>query len=161
MKKAYSFLSLCLSSFVLTGCSLFIDDGKWKDNYGTPELFLESISEDDHRESIFLYDNNSNDIQDENYQIKKMILSFSPFEKITKKHSETDRYFTYQAYWQPATSGPNYCTMSIWDDGFIKIDHKKSLGPHGYAYFQMDADKALILNDFVFSLITVDDGGIE
>lgn len=159
MKKTISLLTLSFSLLTLTGCFLFTDDGSWKEEYGSPELFLQNVSEE-HRESIFKYASEG-EMQDTDFQVKKAILASSPFKSVKKKEPVAERYFTYQAYWIPATSGPNYCQMSIWDDGFIRIDHKSSLGPHGYAYFQMDADKAVLLNDLVFSLFIVDNGGIE
>ena len=58
----------------------------------------------------------------------------------------------------PAASGPNYCNMSIWDDGLIRIDHKKSLRTQNYLYFSMDADKATNTNNFVFEKLSSIEG---
>jgi hypothetical protein len=44
--------------------------------------------------------------------------------------------------------------MSIWDDGLIRIDHKKSLGSHSYLYFSMDSSKAFTINDRVFEILS-------
>ena len=90
---------------------------------------------------------------DDDFAVKEAILASGPFEQINRKEPVSDRYFTYLAYWQPATSGPNFCNMSIWDDGLIRIHHKTSLGPDDYLYFSMDGDKASKLNDMVFSFL--------
>lgn len=145
MTKKLTAIVLVPIVFALTGC--FGDDGSWKEKYGTPELFLENVQE---IPSLYLYENESR-FSDTNFEVRDLIKESGPFEEIEKRSPTSQRYFTYEAFWQPATSGPNYCNMSIWDDGLIRIDHKSSLGPHGYLYFSMDEAKASRLNDFVFS----------
>lgn len=144
MKKVMFFIPLLITSIGLTGCSLFNDDS-WKKEYGTPELFLENIKEG----LLYLYDN-QNQTTDTDDEIKTTLSLSGPYEETKTKKPTSEKYFTYQAYWQPATSGPNYCNMSVWDDGFIKIHHKNSLGPHQYTYFTMDAEKATIVVNMVF-----------
>ena len=153
MKRTTWLLPFCLLSISLSACTLFNDD-KWKDEYGSPELFLSQVGllEDSHIEKIYKYEMDDGDI-DPDYIVKDKILASGPFTQIKKKSSSSERYFTYQAYWQPATSGPNYCNMSIWDDGLITIHHKNSLGPHSYLYFSMSEEKAVKINDLVFSLL--------
>lgn len=126
--------------------SCFPDDDSWLLEYGTPELFLENISDNP---NVYLYENEKQ-YPDVDFEIKNLIKESGPFEKIAKRKPTIERYFTYEAYWQPATSGPNYCNMSIWDDGLIRIDHKRSLSNHSYVYFSMDAVKASSINDIVF-----------
>lgn len=145
MKNRLLFISIVPLLFSLTAC----DDGAWKEKWGTPELFLENVIE---MANVYMYENEG-DYFDNNFEIRDLIKESGPFESIDKKEPKVERYFTYQGYWQPATSGPNYCNMSIWDDGLIKIHHKSSLGPHGYLYFSMDALKASNLNDIVFEKI--------
>ena len=136
---------LCLP-MLLTSCILFPDDGEWKKEYGTPELFLENVR----NPKCYLYEDQSQYF-DGKLEIKDAIAACAPFSPSEKKTTTVDRYFTYQAYWTPATSGPNYCNMSIWEDGYMVIHHKTSLGPHSYAYFVMEPSRAVALNDLVFS----------
>ena len=139
-------LSLLFIPITLSLSSCIFDDGSWKEEYGTPELFLERVTE---YSNLYLYEN---EVQypDVDFEVRDLIKESGPFESISQRNPTTERYFTYEAYWQPATSGPNYCNMSIWDDGLVKIHHKNSLGSHGYVYFSMDADKASYINDVVF-----------
>ena len=148
MKHKHITLVLISMAFILTSC--LFDDGSWKDEYGTPELFLENVKG---VPNLYLYEN-ENQYPDTDFEILNLIKEAGPFEIISKRNPTKDRYFTYEAYWQPATSGPNYCTMSIWEDGFIRIDHKNSLGPHGYVYFSMDETKASYINDVVFQKLS-------
>lgn len=137
--------------FTLTACPFsFGDNDAWKEEWGTPELFLQNIKGDTY---VYMYEKEGRYL-DNNYEIRDLIKESGPFESIDKRNPTTDRYFTYEGYWQPATSGPNYCNMSIWEDGLIRIDHKKSLGSHKYLYFSMDADKATNINNFVFEKLS-------
>ena len=137
--------------FTLTACPFsFEDNDEWKEKYGTPELFLENI---EGHAYVYMYEKEGQ-YSDSDFVIRNLIKESGPFESIEKRNPTADRYFTYEGYWQPATSGPNYCNMSIWDDGLIRIDHKKSLGSHKYLYFSMDADKAANINNFVFEKLS-------
>ena len=151
MKNRLAFISFVTLSFALTGC-LFSFDNKddWKEEWGTPELFLEHIVGNAY---VYMYEREGH-YSDSDFVIRDLIKESGPFEGIEKRNSTTDRYFTYQGYWEPATSGPNCCYMSIWDDGLIRIDHKYSLGSHSYLYFSMDADKAINLNNVVFEKLS-------
>ena len=150
MKKAFATLPMIIVSISLTSCFFSCGGDGWKEEWGTPELFLESIRSDD--PYIYLYENQDR-WHDTNFEVKNAIKESGPFTSIDKREPTVDRYFTYQGYWQAATSGPNYCNMSIYDDGLMIIHHKYSLGGHGYAYFSMDATKAIALNDLVFTKI--------
>ena len=86
---------------------------------------------------------------DTNLEINKALLEAAPFETTKNKKSSVDTYFTYENFLSNAMSGPNYCLMQVYTDGFIRIDHKSSLGPHQYAYFTMDATKAEAIYDQV------------
>ena len=144
MNKALLTLSLILISVPLVGCS----DDYWKEEFGTPELFLSNVS--DHWCYVYKYDDQTERMVDSEFEIKNAISDSGPFEKTTIKGSKEDRFFTYEIYISPSNAGPNYCKMSIYDDGFIRIDHKSALGPHQYAYFLMDEEKATTLIDFAF-----------
>ena len=145
---AIPFIALSLT---LTACPFYFgDNGSWKDEWGTPELFLSNAKG---HKYMHMYEENDK-YPDEDDAIRNLIIDSAPFQSVNKRNPTADRYFTYEGYWQAATSGPNYCNMSIWDDGLIRIDHKYSLGPHTYLYFIMDVSKATIINDTVFGKLT-------
>lgn len=152
MKNRLLLIPLISMSFTLTACPFsFGDPNEWKKERGTPELFLDNVTGNKY---VYLYDENSkNYTKDEDLSIRDLIKESGPFESSNQSSSTAERYFTYQGYWQAATSGPNYCYMSIWEDGLIKIHHKYSLGAHAYLYFSMDPIKASHINDVVFEKI--------
>lgn len=150
MARRNVIIPLISMSLSLCGC-VFFSNGEWKKSYGTPELFLNQVSE--HWCYIYTYDNRSELAPDSNLQVRDMMANSGPFEETALTSSKQERFFTYEIYISPATSGPNYCTMSLYDDGFIKIDYKSSLGPHQFAYFTMNEDKATSLIDLVFEKI--------
>ena len=151
MKRKLLVIPFIALSLTLTACPFsFGDNDAWKEEWGTPELFLQNVKG---KTYVYLYEKEGQYL-DNNYEIRDLIKESGPFESIDKRNPTTDRYFTYEGYWKPATSGPNYCNMSIWDDGLIRIDHKKSLGSHKYLYFSMDADKAFTINDRVFEILS-------
>ena len=148
-KFRYSyFLSLPL---LLTSCIFsFGDNDEWKKEYGTPELLLENARDESY---VYLYED-QNQHKDVDNIIQEAIKKVAPFrENESSAAPDEMRYFTYEASWVPATSGPNFEHLSIWQNGFVRIDHKTSLGPHKYLYFSIDETKAAQLVDFVFSMV--------
>ena len=150
MRTKAHFAPLLIAPLLLSGCFLFPDNGEWKKEWGTPELFLEHVVGNKY---VHLYDDQRG-YKDTDFEIRDKIRESGPFETTDKRNSTVERYFTYQGFWTPATSGPNFCNMAIWADGFIMIDHKSSLGPHGYLYFSMDMAKASNLTNFVFAKLS-------
>lgn len=143
-----SLVKLCVLFFTLSlsGCT----SNKWEKEYGTPELFLDSVVKcNGYGCYIYLEDNEKEKGEDTNYEINTALKEAGPFEKTNQKKATVDKYFTYYNLISNAMSGPNYCYMCVYNDGFIKIDHKSSLGPHQYAYFTMDANKATEIYDLV------------
>ena len=154
MVKRFLVLPIFAISMSLSGCPYRCsDDDSWKEKYGNPELFFESVFNSNYIPHLYKYEN-ENQTEDADYEVANYILKSGPFEEGSKKKNTVERYFTYEAYWQPATSGPNYCNMSIWDDGYIVINHKRSLGRLQSVYFSMDPSKAVEVVDFAFSKIT-------
>ena len=144
-------IKICIMTSILplSGCALFANDD-WKKEFGTPELFLESAKQ--HPEySDYLYLGDDKEIigNDTNMEINDALSACAPFETTKNKKSSVNTYFTFENFLSNAMSGPNYCLMQVYTDGFIKIDHKSSLGPHQYAYFTMDATKAEEIYDQV------------
>lgn len=153
MKKFFLFIPVLAVTMSITGCIFdFSDDDSWKKEYGSPDLFLQTVLNGDYQTNVYLYEN-QNQSEDLNKEIANFISKLGPFEESTKKIDTVERYFTYEGFWQPATSGPNYCNMCIWDDGYIVINHKRSLGRLQSVYFSMDSSKALEAVDFVFNKI--------
>lgn len=154
MKNKLIYLPLISLSLCLTACPFsFGDNGEWKKKYGTPELLLENANDECY---VYLYDE-ENWFKDKENTIREAIKDVAPFASGDKQSPPQDvRYFTYQANWVPATSGPNYEHLSIWRNGFVRIDHKTSLGPHEYLYFSIDEEKAAPLVDLVFSMALVE-----
>ena len=145
MKNKLLFLPVAAIVLSLTGC---IFDDEWRKEYGTPELFLNAVQDGDyHNESLIVDDEEQ--IVDYDYEIRDALLESGPFETRNNKDNGKGRSFTYQAYWQPATTGPNYCLMDIWDNGYLRITHKRSIGYKQYAYYSMSEEKATSINDLV------------
>ena len=151
MNLKSAILFLCPLALCLSSCFLFNDD-EWRTKYGTPELLLENAGD---KARVYLNANGTEDgaygISDEDKTVRDVVLSVGPFTSIEPRQPTSCRYFTYEALWTPATSGPNYERLSIWEDGLARIHHKYSLGPHVYLCFALDKEKALGLVDFVFS----------
>lgn len=145
MKKRLLFIPVAAVALSLSACKL--DDTEWRKDYGTPELFLNSLSGEHHSETLIVNDESIG--IDYNYEIKNAILASGPFEERNNKDDGTGRYFTYRAYYRTDATGENYCSMDIWDNGYLKITHKTSVGPKHYAYFSMDEEKATYVNDLV------------
>lgn len=148
------FIPLISLSLLLTACPFtFGDGGEWKNKYGTPELLLENSRDESY---VYLY-GDQNQYKDQDNIIREAIKEVAPFEKNDSHKVPKDiQYFTYEASWIPATSGPNYEHLSIWKNGFVRIDHKSSLSSHKYLYFSIDEEKATQLVEFVFSIINVE-----
>lgn len=157
MKKPINLFYLLLITPLLSCC--IFNDNSWKKEFGTPELFVENlgISHCFYRFDT-KYDNGQElSFADEDLRVATAIKESGPFTKVSKRKPKSERYFTYEAYWQPATSGPNFCYLLTYDDGLMIIHHKNSLGPHNYLYFEIDEEKAAALNDLAFSYQYVED----
>lgn len=145
MKNRLLFIPIAAIVISMASCD-FTDDA-WREKYGTPELFLSQVGGEYHQETLLLGEETYD--ADFNYEIKDALLASGPFETRNNKDEGTGRCFTYRAYWQPATTGPNYCLMDVWDNGYLRITHKRSIGFKQYAYFSMNEEKATSLNDLV------------
>lgn len=145
MKNRLFFLPVALIVLSITCCD-FTDDA-WREKYGTPELFLSQVGGEYHQETLLLGEETYD--ADFNYEIRDALKEAGPFEARNNKDESTGRCFTYRAYWQPATTGPNYCLMDVWDNGYLRITHKRSIGFKQYAYFSMSEEKATAINTLV------------
>ena len=145
MKRRLLFIPVAAIALSMTGC--IFDDNEWRKEYGTPELFLNSVTEERRSESLIVGIENIG--PDYDFEIKNALLESGPFEARNNKDDGTGRSFTYRAYWIPAMTGPNYCQMDIWDNGYITITHKRSIGSKQYAYYAMSEENATYVNDLV------------
>ena len=152
MKNKIVYIPFICLSLCLTACPFRFDDGdEWKERYGTPELLLENAKDES---CVYLYEDEKQQGIDYENIVREAIKDAAPFEE-SDNHSvpENVRYFTYEASWIPATTGPNYEHLSIWENGFVRIEHKSSLGPYEHLYFSVSEEKASLLVDWVFSVI--------
>ena len=150
MRNSIYAISLLALASSLSSCAFFAND-KWKEEYGTPELFLERVS--DNNCFIYTYDDRSDLPEDTNFEVRDALVESGPYAASSRTFSSSERFFTYENFFSHSTAGPNFCTMSVYDDGFVKIDYKSALGPHQFAYFDMDATKASAVIDLVFAKI--------
>ena len=134
-----------LISFAIPKCDF--SDTEWLKDYGTPELFLSQIKGDYHLEELLLGEEQCG--ADYDYEIRDALLESGPFVERDNKDEGIGRCFTYRAYWQAATTGPNYCLMDVWDNGYLRITHKRSIGYEQHAYFSMSEEKATSVNNLV------------
>lgn len=150
MKNKLFYLPLISLSLSLTACPFsLLENDEWKDKFGTPELLLQNASINSH---VYLYEED-NCYLDEDYAIRNALIEASPYAKTQKSKTKEERYFTYEAKIVPATSGPNYEHLLVYESGLVIIHHKASLGAHKYLYFSLPKEKASYLNDLVFSIL--------
>ena len=152
MKRTLISALLILIPFVATGCA----DGGWND-YNTPTKFLSKAESSSYRFylSINIEEPTHSSDKDYNLEVRNALADAKPFKKSERSSSDSQRYFDYIARYSDAYIGlapALYCTMSVYDDGFIKIDFQE-IKEHKYAYFEMDAIKAKEINDLVYTKI--------
>ena len=151
MRKRLLFIPVAAITLSIVSCSF--DDAEWRKTYGTPELFLSSVSEEGHNESLVI--NDEEIIPDYGFEIKSAILASGPFESRNNEDDGAGRSFTYRAYYQTDSTGACYCVMDIWDNGYLKITHKNSVGSKQYAYSSISEEKGTYLNDLVIEKNTL------
>ncbi len=152
MKRRLFLVITLLLPFVLLGCT----DGSWKD-YKTPERFLKKAVSSSHRFSISTGDLKPREAyhKDYNFEVKDALSNAGGFRKTDLSSSRADRHFNYVCRYSDGLVGLSpalYCTMSVYDDGFINI-HFETLKEDKDAYFEMDAERAYAINDLVIEKI--------
>lgn len=148
MKRRLFLVITILLPFALLGCT----DGSWKD-YNTPERFLKKAVSSAHRFAISLGDQKPREAyhKDYNFEVKDALSNAGGFKKTGVTESVSNRHFNYVCRYSDGLVGLSpalYCTMSVYDDGFINI-HFETLKEDKDAYFEMDAAKAYAINDLV------------
>ena len=152
MKKALLAVFITLTPFALIGCN----DGSWSD-YNTPTRFLKKAANSSHRFTIGLNDTEPkmSSHKDYNLEVRNALIKAGNFKKSEHSSSDSSRCFYYVSRHSDGYIGlapALYCVMSVYDDGFIKIDFEE-IKEHKYAYFEMDAEKAYEINDLVYAKI--------
>ena len=139
---------LLLSLIPLIFLSSCTGNDEWKKNWGTPELFLSMIERED-KTYIYLNGDDSNKINDVNFEIKNYLKTVDEYHPYTGKVDTKQGYFTYEYYISPSTAGPNHCDMHVYANGVVVIDYKAALARHKYEYFAITSEKAQQINNFV------------
>ena len=145
MKKILFIVIVALMLSIFVSCK---ENNTWKEHYGTPEKFAEQLITEDCC-YIYPYDDSEKKIKDTGLEIKALLEEIKYSEKLTSKDSK-GKFFTYERFISHATSGPNYCTMKIYENGIIVIDYKASLARHKFVYFKMNAEDAKVIIEKVF-----------
>ncbi len=148
MKRRLLAVLTILMPFALIGCT----DGSWKD-YNTPDRFLKKAATSAHRFTICLGEDERkySSHRDYNLEIRDALVSADEFKKTDQSSSKSSRYFNYVCRYSDGYVGlapALYCTMSVYDDGFINI-HFETLKEDKYAYYKMDAEQSYVINDLI------------
>ena len=146
MKKKLLVLSILFLTLSLTSC---FNSNRLLEEYKTPELFLEKVTNDRYRTKITISSIKAKPIEDLNLEIKNEMLKVEEYTKSSFFTPTDERHFTYYLLISNATSGPNYAEMNVYESGNLRITAKSSLGSPSYSYYTFDATKAFELNDFV------------
>lgn len=157
MKRTLLLSFVVSLSLSLTGCR------KSWNNFNTPEKFLKDAAKNNDSCSIAVYDRYlTTPHKDYNLEIQKALSNAGKFKESSLRSSESKRYFSYaNMYYNDMViwGSDLFCIMSVYDDGFIKIDYEYVDNglKHNYAYFEMDASKAYEINDLVVEKIARED----
>lgn len=153
MKKTILLSFIISISLSLVGCT-----NSWN-NYNTPTKFLKAAASHYGDCWISMHDEyKTNGHKDHNLEVKNALSAAGDFKKSSQSNPNSPRFFSYANMYYNGLiglAGDYFCTMSVYDDGFIIIDYEyyqKEL-KHNYAYFEMDATKAYEINNLVFEKI--------
>lgn len=157
MKRLILFSFVVSMSLSLTACS-----DSWN-NYNTPEKFLKAAA--NHSGYCYITTNSdykSGGHRDYNLEIKNALSNAGSFKKTDQSNPNSQRFFSYVNMYYNGFIGlesDRFCIMSVFDDGFIKIDYEyyEKEPKHKYTYFEMDATKAYEINDLVVDKIANDE----
>lgn len=157
MKKALVLSFIVSLSLSLTGCK------KSWNSFNTPEKFLNMAAKNPDNCTIAVNgEYKTNPHRDYKLEIQQALSNAGSFKQSSLTEPTSQRYFSYANMYYNGLiglEGDLFCIMSVYDDGFIKIDYEyydKEL-LHNYAYFEMDANKAYTINGLVVSKIERDE----
>lgn len=157
MKRRLLAVFIALIPLSLTSCT-----GLSWGNLKTPAKFLKQVESDPGRCWIALPEGDlsyGNISKDYGLEVKKALSDAGGFKKTECNQTEAHRFFDYGIRYKDGfvglAAGLN-CTMTVYDDGFIKIECETYDKDNKYAYFTMDATKAYDITDFVYEKIPRD-----
>ena len=142
-------LLFALATALMTGgCRLFKGD---EDEFKTPDLFFAKAEQWLCEGAYYASSKIGLEWQDRVYDCDHTMLAemqrITEYQEVSRPSDMSDVYFLYEN-WVPATSGPNIARMTIFEDGYLEIYRKQSLGKHHYFYFSIDPELAASLNRF-------------
>ena len=143
MKTKLLFIPLMIPALLMTGC---LPSTSFLKENDTPEKFLNSFDEN----WIFYLSSTEipeTRVRDYDCVVKNAILLVDDFERARGVNPQSFRSFEYYVLESNSTAGPNFKTMTIYDDGSLIIMCKSALGQPSYAYYTFDKVKAAALND--------------
>ena len=141
--KLYRLGLAIFSIITLTSCDLFGSDA---DEYKTPELFLKKISSYTEKMSYTSSkEEYSVTLKDDDKFLYDLLTQINNYEEISNIKEPSEIYVTYED-WVPAMSGPNIARMTIYENGYLEIYRKQSLGADHFFYFDIDDELAYSIN---------------
>lgn len=127
----------------LSACTLFPTD---ENEYKTPELFLNKAKDWDCAASYHISEENYY-VDDCNKAIYQSLTTITEYKQISKIPNRDRLFFVYENV-IPATSGPNIARMTVYNNGYLEIYRKQSLGSSHYYYYSFDETLAESLYTF-------------
>lgn len=123
-----------------------------EDDYKNPELFITQV---EGARNFFetSKDGDEKRLEDKNYIVLNELKKINEYERVSKINDESKAYFRYE-HILPANSGPNIARMTVFENGYLEIYRKQSLGFGHNFYYKIDTELAASLNRFVEERIT-------
>ena len=131
---------------IIPSCTFFKTD---EEEYKTPELFC--FKAEGYEYSYDYYssrDGSDYELDDYDGTVLEELKKIKDYQSVSRKEDKTENYIVYQNI-IPAMSGPNIARMSIYDDGYLEIYRKQSLGNHHYFAYTIDIDLAKFIIQYV------------
>ena len=114
--------------------------------YKTPELFFGFVGRVTSRMTC-TSSKYETKLKDEDGSLLKELKKITEY--TTANHiDESSNYFSYE-YWQASNAGPNIERMTVYENGYLELYHKRTIFKGQSFYYSIDLDLALSLNRFV------------
>lgn len=145
LSKSIKIVGLIFTSLVsLSACTDVAE-------YKTPELFFEYAerlpqrmnfrsSKEGYGYNSYYYDKDSS--------ILKELKKITEYKSVDNIDDKSDIYFEYE-YWQASNMGPNIERMTVFENGYLEIYHKKTIFKEQRFNYSIDPDLAASLNRYV------------
>ena len=142
--------AILVSALLCASCtfSFKTDEGDYK----TPDLFFKQAENWGCGARYYSSKRADGDVlRDCDSTLLNEMKAIKQYQAINQIEQKSDTYFVYE-YLMSATSGPNIARMTVFENGYIEIYRKQSLGsPHSF-FFSVDSSLAASLNRFVENL---------